>query len=63
MVNIIRWSDRTANAKEVNHKTYYFKYKKLFDLTEALDDEDMCCQIYNKYPQYTKLTHYKKGGN
>lgn len=45
MVIITKWSDRTENAKEIFHKTFYFSpdYKYL---EENIKKEDWCREIY-----------------
>ena len=56
LVRITQWTNRTKNAKEILHKTYYFEKTNNihFRLSKILDDEDYCMQIFNK-PECSKL--------
>lgn len=54
LVIITQWSAPTENAKERGHKVYYFETTKLTELSNKLDNEDFCKQVYT-YPEYSRL--------
>ena len=54
LVIVTKWSDNTASAKEVAHKTYYF-YNANDYLSRNAKDESWCKELYEKFPEFSKL--------
>lgn len=51
MIIITKWTDRTAKAKEVSHKAYYFTPDYEY-LREQVENEEWCKDIYENNKQY-----------
>lgn len=54
MVIITKWSDRTENAKEVCHKTYYFEPDTEY-LREKCTNEEWCANIFSSFKEYSRI--------
>lgn len=54
MVIITKWKDRTDKSPEERHKAYYFSSDFNW-LIKKTKDENWCKEIYENYPEYTKL--------
>lgn len=54
LVIVTHWSSRKANATEILHKAYYFEKTRYISLSQKLDDEQFCMQIF-EFPEYSKL--------
>ena len=54
MVIITHWSDKTADAKEIGRKTFYFD-ASVSDIHNFFRNENQVREIYCKYPQYKRL--------
>ena len=59
LVTIIKWTDRTINAKEIEHKTYYF-HNADETVKRNQVNEEWCKNIFENYPEYTKFTVKKE---
>lgn len=54
VVIITKWKDRTDESSSEGHKAYFFN-PDFNLLAKQIKDEDWCKEIYESYPQYTRL--------
>lgn len=55
LVIITKWTDHSASAREDGHKAYYFHNANDY-IWKNRNNEDVCKEIYENYPEYSKLT-------
>lgn len=57
MVEVIQWSDNSDEAKEINHKIYYFNDLNSYNyLMKHIKDDEWCNFMFTNYNNYQKFT-------